>query len=70
MAAKTRYGAIPTYPSYPRSRSGLVGPINPLVGAEEPNKALDWAKENKWYLIGGGLVAAAGVAYFVTRNHY
>jgi hypothetical protein len=31
---------------------------------------LDWAKQHKWYLLGGGLLAAAAVTYFATRHSY
>lgn len=34
----------------------------------DTNSALEWAKENKWYLLAGGLFAAAGVAYLYSRH--
>lgn len=59
------------YPGRGRAygRMGLVGPIPPApkVSGIDTDGMLQWAKDNKWLLLGGGLVLAAGIAYAANK---
>lgn len=48
-------------------RMGMVGPI-PRVSGLDTAGALQWAKDNKWYLLGGGLLLAAGIALATSKH--
>ncbi len=47
-------------------RMGLVGPIPPApkVSGLDTDGMMQWAKDNKWYLLGGALLLGAGIAFF------
>ncbi len=55
------------YGTRPPARSGMVGPTNPGYGPHTgaDGGALAWAQENKWYLLGGGLIAAGIAGFFL-----
>jgi hypothetical protein len=52
-------------------QTGMVGPFPtfPLGGARvsgiDTDGMMKWAKENKWYLLGGGLLLGAAIAFAV-----
>lgn len=50
--------------AYGRTRAGMVGPFprQPKVSGLDTDGILAWAKDNKWYLLGGALVLGAGLA--------
>lgn len=50
-------------------RMGLVGPIPPapVISGIDTAGMMQWAKDNKWYLLGGGLLLAAGVAFATSK---
>ena len=50
--------------AYAYGRTGLVGPmaVAPRVSGLDTTGMMNWAKENKWYLLGGALLLGAAVA--------
>jgi hypothetical protein len=51
-------------------RMGMVGPFPqaPKVSGLDTAGALQWAKDNKWYLLGGSLLLAAAVALATSKH--
>lgn len=57
-----------SYGSRPARHLALGKRNRPQVSGET-SPEWEFVKTNKWYLIGGGLLAAAAITYFVNRGH-